>query len=92
MVRATEVRWTEPPEKGSRMQYSVETVADRQLVNQQLGEYVQRGYLKEVLVVDDVYISPLLPIKKPNGTFRFTNDFRKLNSYFPNEGTTQVDV
>ena len=92
MVRAYEVRWNEPPERGSRTQYSVETVADRQLINQQLEEYVQRGYLKEVSVADDVYLSPLLPIRKPNGTFRFTNDFRKLNSYFPSEGTTQVDV
>ena len=92
MVRASEVRWNEPPERGSRTQYSVETVADRRLIDQQLGEYVQRGYLKEVSVTDDVYLSPLLPVRKPNGTFRFTNDFRKLNSYFPSEGTTQVDV
>ena len=92
LVRATEVKWNEPPERGSRTQYSVESVADRNLINKQLGEYVQRGYLKEVSVADDIYLSPLLPIKKPNGTFRFTNDFRKLNSYFPSDGTTQVDV
>ena len=53
---------------------------------------MQRGYLKEVSVANDVYVSPLLPIRKPNGTFCFTNNFRKLNSYFPSEGTTQVDV
>ena len=70
----------------------MEIVADRQLVNQQLGEDVQRGYLKEVSVANDVYLSPLLPIRTPNGTFRFTTDFRKLNSYFSSEGTTQMDV
>ena len=39
-------------------------------------------------MVELVYLSPLLPIKKPNGTFRSTNDFRKLNNYFKNIGTT----
>ena len=42
---------------------------------------------------EDEYLSPLLPVRKPNGTFRFTNDFRKLNSCFPSgRTTTQVDV
>ena len=58
----------------------------------QLGEYVQRGYLNEVFVADLVYLSPLLLVRKPNGTFRFINDFRKLNSYFQGIGTSQVDV
>ena len=92
-VRASEVIWVNPVERGSRTQYAVERVADRQLVDKQLQEYVQRGYLYNVSVGEDVYLSPLLPIRKPNGTFRFTNDFRKLNTYFPSNGETiQVDV
>ena len=43
-------------------------------------------------VADPVYLSPLLPIKKATGAFRFTNDFRKLNTYFRSLGTAQVDV
>ena len=82
VVRGDEVTWLEPKEHGSRTQYSIENVVDRRLVAKQLGEYVQRGYLREVSVADSIYMSPLLPVPKPNGTFRFTNDFRKLNFYF----------
>ena len=92
-MRANEVVWIDPPERGSRTQYSVESVADRKLVDSQLRDYVCRGYLETVSVGEDAYLSPLLPVRKPNGTFRFTNDFRKLNSYFPSgRATTQVDV
>ena len=92
VVKKEEVTWSPPTECGVRTQYTIENVADRRLVAKQLGEYVQRGYLKEVSVADPVYLSPLLPVRKPNGTFRFTNDFRKLNSYFRSIGTSQVDV
>ena len=92
-VRATEVRWEEPQDRGLRTQYKVETVADRRMVHDQLQDYVQRGYLNEGSVGEDVYFNPLLPVRKPNGTYRFTNDFRRLNSYFPSTGeTSQVDV
>ena len=93
VVKASEVSWRVPRECGSRTQYIVEEVADRKKVMEQLEDYVRRGYLKEVSVAEQLYLSPLLPIRKPNGMFRFTNDFRKLNSYFPSgSGTTQVDV
>ena len=92
-VRSTEVRWDEPQDRGLRTQYKVETVADRRIVHDQLQDYVQRGYLNDVSVGEDVYFNPLLPVRKPNGTYRFTNDFRRLNSYFPSTGeTSQVDV
>ena len=92
-VSSTEVTWNPPPERGTRTQYAVQNVADRKLVSKQLEEYVQRGYLCRASVADDIYLSPLLPIPKPNGTFRFTNDFRKLNEYFPSHGsTTQIDA
>ncbi len=91
-VKAKEVSWREPPESGIRTQYAVERVADRRQIAKQLDEYVQRGYLEEVPVNEKIYMSPLLPVRKPNGTFRFTNDFRKLNSYFSHAGTAQVDA
>ena len=91
-VRRDEVSMREPKEWGIRTQYAVENVADRRLIEKQLQDYVQRGYLREVSAGEKVYLSPLLPIRKPNGTFRFTNDLRKLNSYFSKVGTSQVDV
>ena len=92
VIKSTEVSWSEPRELGLRTQYTIENVSDRRLVKEQLEAYIRRGYLKEVSVSEKVYLSPLLPVKKPNGTYRFTNDFRKLNSYFQGIGTTQVDV
>ena len=70
----------------------MESIADRRLVDKLLNEYIERGYLEEVFVAENVYINPLLPIRKPNGSYRFTNYFRKLNYYFPSTGTAQVDV
>ena len=87
-VRSTEVKWIPPKDRGVRTQYQVESVADRRKVHDQLQDYVHRGYLNEVSVGEDVYFNPLLPIRKPNGTYRFTNDFRRLNSYFPSAGET----
>ena len=56
-------------------------------------DYVKRGYLKEVSAEERIYMSPLLPRPKPNGTFRLTNDYRRLNRYYPTKGaTTQIDV
>ena len=82
-VRSTEVRWKIPPDQGVRTQYKVETVADRRMVHHRLRDYIRRGYLTDVSVGEDVYFNPLLPVRKPNGTFRFTNGFRRLNTYFP---------
>ena len=53
-VRATEVRWDEPQDRGLRTQYKVETVADWRMVHDQLQDYVQRGYLNNVSVGEDV--------------------------------------
>ena len=92
IVKKEEVSWEKPAEWGSRTQYSIEKTSDRRAIEEQLNQYIQRGYLKEVSISETIYFSPLLPIKKPNGTYRFTNDFRKLNKYFKEEGTAQVDV
>ena len=32
---------------------------------------------------EDVYFNPLLPVRKLNGTFQFTNHFRLLTTFFP---------
>ena len=92
-VRSTEVKWEKPPDQGLRTQYKVESVAERRMVHDQLQDHVQRGYLEDVSVGEDVYFNSLLSVRKPNGTFRFTNDFRLLKTYFPSTGeTSQVDV
>ena len=84
---------TIPPDQGVSTQYKVEMVADRRVVHDQMQYYVRRGYLTDVSVGEDVYFNPLLPVRKLNGTFRFTNDFRTLNAYFPNIGEmSQADV
>ena len=74
-MKPWEVQWKDPPECGIRTQYSIERVADRKQIAKQLDEYVRRGYLREVSVSEKIYMSPLLSIRKANGTFRFTNDF-----------------
>lgn len=45
-----------------RTQYSVETVADRYMVEKQPEDYVKWGDLHDVSIGEDVYFSPLLPI------------------------------
>ena len=87
-VRSTEVKWEKLPDQGVRTQYKVESLADRRMLHNQLQDYVKRGYLENVSVGEDVYFNPLLPVRKPNGTYRFTNDFRRLNTYFPSTGET----
>ena len=68
-VHKEEVPWVEPHELGFRTQYSIENVADRRLIEKQLEEYIQRGYLKEVGVADPVYLNPLLPLRSRLGLF-----------------------
>ena len=87
-VRSTEVKWREPSDRGARTPYKVESVADRKMVHDQLQNYVHRGHLVDVSVAEDVYFNPLLPVRKPNGIFRFTNGFRRHNAYLPCTGET----
>ena len=79
VVKKEKISWDEPTEWGTRTQYSIEKIVDRRIIEERLDQYIKRGYLKEVSIAETVYFSPLLPIKKPNGAYRFTNDFRKLN-------------
>ena len=57
-----------------------------------MDKYIQRGYLREVGLGEEVWLSPLLPIKKPNGSLRFVNDYRLMNTHFSKKGITQIDV
>ena len=86
------MEWTIPAHPGVRTQYRVDAVADRAEVAKMLDDYIARGYLKEVSAAEQVFLSPLLPRPKPVG-FRLTNDYRRLNKYFPVKGaTTQVEI
>ena len=91
-VRADEVWWSPPQEQGRRTSYRTEDAACRHKVGKQLEEYVKRGYLRMVSCGERVALSPLYPIQKKDGTYRFTNDFRWLNAHFRRAGMAQVDV
>jgi len=91
-VRAHEVSWTTPKEMGQRTPLKMEEVADRKKVAAQLEDYVRKGYLREVSTGERVFLSPLFPLKKANGDYRCTTDFRALNAYFSRSGQVQVDV
>ena len=90
VVRKDEISWVEPKEYGCRTQYTIEKVADHATIAKQLVAYEKRGYIRRVSMGEKVYLSPLLPVLKPDGRVRFTTDF--INKYFNHEGTTQVDV
>ena len=47
-VRSEEVGWVELGDMGFRTPYHVEKVADRKKVEAQLGDYVRRGYIREI--------------------------------------------
>lgn len=91
-VRAAEVKWIEPSEYGQRTPYKMEDLACRFQVEQQLQEYIVKGYLRRAGLDEKVYMSPLLPIKKKDGSYRLTTDFRSLNAYFQREAQEQPDV
>ena len=91
-VRAEEVQWTPPSSRGRRTPYKTEQGACRFRVSEQLEDYVRRGYLRRVMSEETVSLSPLLPIKKKDGSYRFTNDFRWLNAHFNRSGMAQIDV
>jgi len=92
VVRAHEVDWTEPSTIGQRTPISMEKGACRKKVEEQLEKYVQKGYLRKVAAGEKVFLNPLYPIPKKDGSYRFVNDFRLLNAYFKRKGMEQVDV
>lgn len=92
IVRATEVNWQEPADCGQRTPYKTEENACRFRMQKQLEEYITKGYLRNVCLSEKVFMSPLLPIQKKDGSYRLTTDFRALNAYFAREGQEQPDV
>ena len=65
---------------------------DREKVKEALDRYLERGYLWRVGLGEEVWMSPLLPIKKPSGELRFVNDYRLVNAHFSKQGIVQIDV
>jgi len=92
MVRADEVSWQEPTNCGQRTPFKTEEMACRRKVAAQIETYIQRGYLRRVSCGERVFLSPLLPLAKADGSYRFTTDFRALNAHFERQGQSQVDV
>lgn len=92
MVRADEVTWQEPANLGQRTPFKTEEMACRRKVEDQIEAYIRRGYLRRVSCGERVFLSPLLPLAKKDGSYRFTTDFRALNAHFERQGQSQVDV
>jgi len=70
---------------------------DRQVRDRDIEEVLQRyeelGYISRARLNEAIYLSPLMPFRKPGKTdIRVVNDFRELNGYFPTHGRTQIDV
>ena len=86
------VEFRRPGGEGFRTPYQYDKIIDRSRVNEQLEEYKRMGYIKEVSHSEDIMMSPLLPIRKPDGRIRFVNDYRALNECFSKKGIQQVDV
>ena len=49
-VQSTKAKWEVPLDRGVRPQDKVETVGESSMLNDQMQDYVQRGYLNEVSV------------------------------------------
>jgi len=92
IVKAAEVTWTEPADFGQRTPYKTEDNVCRFQMEAQLEQYVHKGYLRRACLSERVFMSPLLPILKKDGSYRLTTDFRSLNAYFKREGQEQPDV
>jgi len=70
---------------------------DQQVRDRDIDEVLQRyeklGYITRAKLNDQIFLSPLMPFRKPGKTdIRVVNDFRELNGYFPTHGRTQIDV
>lgn len=94
-VQGVELLVDVPKCRGKKTPIGVERTADKGQVEAQLMEYLALGYLEEVGLGTDCYLSPLLPLRKPSGRYRFTNDFRELNAFYKGRlagCTGQIDV
>ena len=57
-----------------------------------LDRYIEQGYLRCVGLEEEVWMSPLLPIKKESGELCFVNDYRLINAHFSKKGIVQIDI
>lgn len=91
-VRADEVGWVPPKDQGIRTPYYIMRSVCRHKVLTQLDRYLQLGYIRECSISERVFLSPLLPIEKKDGSYRLCTDFRVVNHYFASGGTEQPSV
>jgi len=81
------------PAGGSQCTFRIDQQVRDQDINETLQRYEELGYISRVRLNDKVFLSPLMPFRKPGKTeIRIVNDFRQLNGYFPTIGRTQIDV
>jgi len=81
------------PSGGSQCTFRIDQQVRDQDIEETLRRYEDLGYISRVRLNDKVFLSPLMPFRKPGKTeIRVVNDFRQLNGYFPTHGRTQIDV
>jgi len=92
-VRCTEVLPSHPipVEGGIQTSYKIDTIVKQSDIDEALQDYENKGYIQRIDPRSKVFLSPLIPLYKPNGTVRIVNDFRLINSYFSTKNRTQVD-
>lgn len=78
-------------EGGQRTSFYVDKLASYNEIMNIIEKYKKKGYLKEIRIEESVFLSPILPIRKPDRGVRITNDHRSLNAYFFIEGAIQID-
>lgn len=91
-IRCEELKWQQPLDHGKRTPCHVLKGVCRHKVMTQIREYIQRGYLREASVSESLFLSPLLPIEKQDGSYRFVNDYRALNAHFVCDGMEQESM
>jgi len=81
------------PAGGNQCTFRIDQQVRDQDIEETLHRYEKLGYVSRVRLNDKVFLSPLMPFRKPGKTeIRVVNDFRQLNGYFPTHGRTQIDV
>jgi len=81
------------PPGGSQCTFRIDHQVRNQDIEEALQRYQDLGYISRIRLNDQVFLSPLMPFRKPGKTeIRVVNDFRALNGYFPTHGRTQIDV
>jgi len=81
------------PSGGRQCTFRIDQQVRDQDIDAELQRYEDLGYISRVGLNEAVFLSPLMPFRKPGKqTIRMVNDFRELNGYFPTRGRTQIDV